>query len=92
MVIESYWKQQAHDEESCQNRLVVGSNKHQPNDAGDQDDEFGHHHISKDRPNKESLLTFEKRPANWAVMLYAKRPVDYARLTAGRTAQPQRAR
>ena len=87
MVIESYWKHDGHDEESRQNRLVVGSDKHQPDDAGDQDYQFGHHHISKDRPDKESLLTFEKRPANWAVMFDAKRPVDYARLTAGRTAQ-----
>ena len=87
MVIESYWKYEGHDEESCQNRLVVGSNKHQPNDAGDQDYKFGHHHISEDRTNKESLLTLEKRSAIWAVMSYAKRPVDYAGLTTGRAAQ-----
>ena len=92
MVIESYGKQQGHDEESCQNCLVVGSNDHQPNDASCQDYEFGHHHIPEDRPDKKSFLTFEKRAAIWAVMFYAKRPVDYAGLTASRTAQAQRAR
>ena len=60
MVIESYWKQQGHDEESGQNLLVVGSNKYQPNDAGDQDYKFGHHHVSEDCPDKKSLLTFKK--------------------------------
>ena len=89
MVIESYWKQESYDEETRQNRLVVGSKKHQPDGARDQDYQFGHHHISEDRPNKESLLTFEKRPARWAVMLDAKWPLDDARLTAGRTSQEE---
>ncbi len=92
MVIESYRKEQCDDEESYQNRLITGADNDQPDQAKNQDYEFGDHYVGQYCADKEPFLSFEERAAIGAVVFYLKRSGKDRRLAASGTSQPQRSR
>ena len=76
MMIEGYRKNQRHNEQPNQDRLIVAAYQHQPEETDNQYYKVGRDYIRQNGADKKTLFAFEERTTIGAVMSYVKGPID----------------
>lgn len=72
MVIKHEGKQESHDKQDCNYKLIVRIDNWQGNQVSKQNYKFRRDHANQDRANKEAFLALENRPTEITTISYVE--------------------
>ena len=77
MVIEGDRKNERHDEENCENELIVTADDGQANEVDGQNHQFCRDHVDQNGAHEKPFLTIEHNRAGRTLIFYFERMLSY---------------